>query len=305
MLRCCWCVWGGRLARGSGTGDGVLPFGSWTVRQAITTGGWLGPVNRTDRCGVYSHERRSPPPSQPEFLNYRAVFASLFFVGSAHAQAAVSPLVLEEVPGSFRLYNSGAAPLRLQVEVLDFEQDGDGSNRYMERGSSVHSCGDRISVGDAPTFLSAHSTVRIPVEIAPGDLCWASVRFGFAAGAAPFRHFVATKVYFIPPGLSREAAIVSLAQESRGGQPGLVLSLRSSGGAPLRPEGRVEFRAVGGSDSTPPLSVELGDFGVHPSTDRHLWFPQPADLPSGQYVVLVILDIGRPDPVAAQSLLEF
>ena len=221
--------------------------------------------------------------------------------GALSAQISVSPLVLEEVPGAFRIGNDGTAPVRIVVELLDFEQSPDGAQQYLPQGQGSHTCGTRTRVADPPTVVSAQSQIRLGLEVAPGALCWGAVRIGFTTGAGAPRHWVIGKYYAVPAGGTRSAEITAITAETREGRAGLRLSVRSNGTDPVRPRGRVELRSEEGAVVA---TIAVDKFGVHPGSERYHWVALPEGVRPGEYIAFTVLDIGAPDPIAAQAIVS-
>jgi hypothetical protein len=212
---------------------------------------------------------------------------------------AVTPLLLDQLPGVMTIENGETVPARLRAWLADFEQDADGSNRFLPLGSTGSTCGGRARLDTVPAVVAPGGSVRVRVDVTPGPLCWGVVMVEASKDARPGNR-VAVKFYHVPAGLTRDAAIVALTgDESRGRAVRMVV--RSRGSAPVRPFGRMEFRDEAGRIVA---TSEVPDFGLHPGAERHVRVPVPDSLPAGRYVVLAVLDAGAADFFAAQAVLE-
>jgi len=212
---------------------------------------------------------------------------------------AVTPLLLDTLPGGVTVYNGESVPARLRVSLQDFEQAPDGSNRFLPLGTGHSTCGGRADLGVVPDVIAPGATVSIRVDVAAGPLCWGAVMVEASKDARPGNR-VAVKYFYVPRGLTRAAEIVGLATGSIGVGRGLRIAVHSRGTAPVRAFGRVEFRDDTGSVVA---TSDVPEFGLLPGGERQVSVAVPSQLPGGRYVVLVILDVGAEDFVAAQAVL--
>src|SRR2546422_7232425 len=103
------------------------------------------------------------------------------------------------------------------------------------------------------------------------------------------------KVYVTPPGLTRDGEITDVqarpaAPREPAGSSGreLAVLFHNSGGLPLWPHGRVEFRRL---DNSVAASVDIPEFPVLPGAARRVAIRVPG-LPAGRYVALALIDYG-------------
>jgi hypothetical protein len=215
----------------------------------------------------------------------------------AAGQAVVSPLVVESSPSAITIANTGMQPLRLLMEPMDFDQDANGRTRFGAVGSSAHSCGDRLRLGEAPTQIPARGEVRIPVSVEPdGGPCWGAVMVRISTGFAAAGR-IGVKVYSLPAGAARTAEVssVRLARDS------IHVEIINTGPTPVRPRGRVEVRTLQG---TTVATREIEAFGIHPGIRRSVALPLDPRVPAGPHVVLAIFDIGARDLLAGEVRID-
>lgn len=233
------------------------------------------------------------------FLAAVAVPAHASAQGGTSRGLAVTPLLLDELPGVVTIENGEGVPARLRAWLADFEQEASGSNRFLPFGSAASTCAGRARLDTVPAVIPAGGSVRVRVDVTAGPLCWGVVMVEASKDARPGNR-VAVKFYHVPAGLTRDAAIAGLSVDRTRGRA-VRMVVRSRGTAPVRPFGRVEFRNESGAIVA---SADVPDFGLHPGAERHVFVAVPANLPPGRYVVLAVLDAGAPDFVAAQAVLE-
>jgi hypothetical protein len=217
------------------------------------------------------------------------------------AQVSISPLVVEQAPGSVVVANAGNAPVRLRVRAYDFDHDATGRTIRAAHGSTAHSCAGRVRVGAVPTLIQPRSQHAIELAITDGGRsCWTLLELAFAHDTV-FGHAVGVKVYFTRDGEPRGAEVtgVSLQRTSQGAA--IAVAIRNTGPAAVRPRGKLQVRREDGGTVA---EVQVPDFSLHPGRERTLTVPVPATLPAGTYSALVILDIGTDQLVAAQGFVE-
>jgi hypothetical protein len=214
--------------------------------------------------------------------------------GAASAQVTVSPIVSERPSETITIANSGASAIRLEASVGDFEQYGDGSHRILARGQSPNSCGARLHVGTVPTQVGPEREERIAVRVDPGaEACWSAILLRVTDGGGRGGTFI-IKLYGLPAGALPEAEVAGLSVSPTE----MRLEVHNRGNVPIRPRGRLEFRAM---DGAVVAAQEIPAFGVHPGVQRVLRLPVSVALKPGRYVALAILDVGGADLLAGQT----
>lgn len=209
-------------------------------------------------------------------------------------------------------------PTQFKSHVGDFWKSEDGHQSvYAPAGTLGRSCGKwvtlnplekRIQPGEK---LETRLTVAIPsatqpggywcvlnvdqipdpLEVVPGD----SVRLNFLASIS-----VGIYVYIEPVKRAATVAKVEvLPNEAR-------LKLVNDGNAPLGVEGRFEFVPAG--NAAQPVKVLIPRQTIYTEPERSSLvitrLPPPETLPSGEYVVRVILDIGLDHLIGVQKRME-
>ncbi|HEU4559429.1 MAG TPA: hypothetical protein VFS20_16340 [Longimicrobium sp.] len=211
-------------------------------------------------------------------------------------QAFVAPLVVERSPTPITIANAGAEPMRVAVQIADFDQDGAGVTTFRDVGQSSHSCGERMRVTTPPTQIAARSEIRLLVTVEAGERpCWGAVlvrlSHGLAAGAR-----IGVKVYSSPAGAPRSAEVARIAFERDSVRAVVV----NTGPTPLRPRGRIELRSPAGAVLA---TFDVAAFGLHPGIRRTVSVPA-GSLPAGRYVALAVFDVGNPDLIAGEAVVD-
>jgi len=72
--------------------------------------------------------------------------------------------------------NHGRAPLQFRVYVGDFEQESDGSHRFLDAGAHPSSCAARLRAYPSELVIDPGQTRPVVAEMAPGSgTCWSVV----------------------------------------------------------------------------------------------------------------------------------
>jgi P pilus assembly chaperone PapD len=223
------------------------------------------------------------------------------------------------VNGTFSVRNTSTVSRTVHLKLQDWERDESGANRFGEPGTVPASCHPRLQVFPVTMQLEAGESQPVRVTYSGerlGTTCWLAVSVttapDVAADDSPVRvvlqieHVV--KVYVEPEAALRGAEIVdvdivpsangSAAADSARRQ--VMVVVRGAGTAQTRVRGRIEYRTTADSVAA---AVKLEEFPVLPGAQRRVTAALPALRP-GLYIVLVLLDYGGAEIVAAQLELE-
>jgi P pilus assembly chaperone PapD len=105
------------------------------------------------------------------------------------------------------------------------------------------------------------------------------------------------KVYVVPPGLSRDAAVEDMAVVDSSSKKQVAIRFHNTGGTHLLSKGRLEFRRL---DNTLAMQVPIAEFPTLPGATRRVLMDIPPDLTAGDYVILAMIDFGGSELVAGQ-----
>jgi len=226
----------------------------------------------------------------------------------ARAQFSVSPVILPLEPvgaplaASVTVRNEGEAPLQFRFYAGDFDQAEAGSHTYAAAGTLPHSCAGRLSVVPDGATLAPGERQDLVVTMAPGPgTCWSGVFVetrAWGAEGVSVGQRVMVKAYGIAPGASIAGTIAAVAARAAADSVDVDVEFANEGARPLRPEGRVELRALSG-EVLAAYPVEA--FSALPGRRRRFAVRLPAALPPGRYLAVPILEIGAADLVGGQA----
>ncbi len=233
--------------------------------------------------------------------------------------AALTPIKARVRPGqrlerAFHLQlveTDGPARFRAHVEDWWTGEKGQGSV-YAAPGTLARSCGTWTSVGPVESEverggqLQVRISVAVPEEATPGGY-WCALTVDqlpdpAEAGAGVQVRFLAsvsTAIFLEIEPVHRQARIagVELTPEA------VAVRVLNAGDVALGVEGRVEFLAPGRSEPVASALIPRATVLPEPVPERRLEarLPGPEALPSGTYVVRVILDAGLDHYIALQK----
>lgn len=100
--------------------------------------------------------------------------------------------------------NHGRAPLQFRVYVGDFEQESDGSHRFLDAGTHPWSCAARLRAYPSELVIDPGQTRPVVAEMAPGSgTCWSVVwieTMAEAGGGVRVGQRIGVKVHAFEPG---------------------------------------------------------------------------------------------------------
>ena len=230
-------------------------------------------------------------------------------VGSpARAQFSVSTVILPleaataAVSAVVGVRNDGDEPMAFRFYAGDFDQQESGVHTYHEAGALPGSCAGRVTVLPDGAVLEPGERRELVVTMAPApETCWSGLFIetrDWNATGLNVGQRVMVKLYGINPTASTDGSIASVAARAGAGSVDVDVEFVNAGTRPLRPQGRVELRSLGGEV----LAAHVVDaFSTLPGRRRRLSLHLPYDLPPGRYVAVPILDIGADDLVGGQA----
>ncbi|HYO15012.1 MAG TPA: hypothetical protein VE685_17600 [Thermoanaerobaculia bacterium] len=223
----------------------------------------------------------------------------------------------EVVTRNFQLHLApGQEKVHFRSRIEDWWQSEDGSQSfYRPPGTLSRSCGPWIELNpveaavDPGGTLSVRITASVPRGLAPGGYwCVLSVDELPDPLAVPqgvevrFLSSISVGIFVSVEPVRREVEISDVGVA--GGE--LKVRVRNAGNGPLGVEGRVEFIEPGGSALVATAVVPRATVLTEPVASRILTarLPDVSTLPSGRYMVRVILDAGLDHYIGVQKLLE-
>jgi len=216
-------------------------------------------------------------------------------------------------PQSFRINNVSDAPVQVTIRLADWDRSLTGENRYYEPGSQANSCATalsvfpmtlrieqgraedvRVSVG-ANATSPCHSLLFVempppPATASTGANMTYNLRYGIKIYVEP---------ELAPTGEIVDATIAS-AQTDSGRVDTLQAVFRNTGLVQAIARGHVEVRR---EDDSVVARIPVADFPVLGGAVRQVPVVLPK-LVSGRYAVILFLDLGTDELLAAQALLE-
>jgi len=211
----------------------------------------------------------------------------------------------------------GEPPANFKVSVQDWWRSEDGQHSfYAAAGSLSRSCGPWISASPGESTraggetLQVRLTIAVPEAVKPGGY-WCALTVDEqldplattpAAVGMRFLASVSTGIYVNVNPIERGVDILSVDIVG----DNAVMKLSNTGNAPVSVEGRYEFVKPG--ETRPYATVELPRNVLLtepiPTGTFAAPLPSPADLPSGTYVVRLLLDIGLDHYIGVQRQIE-
>lgn len=239
--------------------------------------------------------------------------------GAITIQASIAPIRVtaragQVVTTSYELkLQAGEPSAHFKVDVQDWWRSEDGQQSfYAAAGSLGRSCGRWVSANPRASNVAGGETlhvrlsIEVPADVKPGGY-WCALTVDELPDplettpdgvGVRFLASVSTGIYININPIERGADIVSIDVLS----DRAIARLSNTGNAPLNVEGRFEFVKPG--DTAPTAAVELprnvlltepiatGSYAVD--------LPDRSMLPSGRYLVRLVVDIGLDHYIAVQ-----
>jgi hypothetical protein len=246
----------------------------------------------------------TPASQAPRPMSFSATLTSIK-VSARPGQVITRQFQLTLDPGQ------PSTHFKARVEDWWRSQDGQQSH-YAAPGTLRRSCAPwtalnpvESAVGPGDT-LTVRVTVRVPVELPPGGY-WCALTVDqvpdpLSADGGVGVKFVAsvsTGIFLYVDPVERQAAILGI----RADHDRAVVTVRNGGNAPLGIEGNVQFFRPGTTIPIATVTIPRGTLLTEPIIDGDFAaaLPAPNVLPSGRYLVRVILDIGASQDIGAEQ----
>jgi hypothetical protein len=200
--------------------------------------------------------------------------------------------------------DAGERSTRFKFRIEDWWRSEDGQKSfYAAPGTLKRSCGNWVALNpveasvEPGATLDTRLTITVPKDASPGGywcvLTVDEVADPLAAPAGVGAQFVAsvsTGIFINIDPVERAAEFVDV---QINGSDALV-KVQNRGNAPIGVEGRVEFFRPGGLSLVAVAPIPRATVLTEPVTTSvfRASLPPVADLPSGRYLVRVIVDIG-------------
>ncbi|MEY2733612.1 MAG: hypothetical protein RL340_671 [Gemmatimonadota bacterium] len=237
------------------------------------------------------------------------------------AQISIEQLELKFTLGSatpttqsFRINNVSNAPVQVTIRTSDWDRSETGENRYFDVGTAAGSCRDALTIfpmtlsidagrgEDVRVSLPASATpchsllfVEMPPPAAQANRNGAALTYNLRYGI---------KVYVepdAPPAGELTDAIIASGRTADGTRADtLVATFRNTGLVQSIARGHIEIRR---EDDSIAQRIEVEEFPVLGGARRVIRTPLPV-IPAGRYAVILLLEIGTEEILAAQALLE-
>ena len=200
--------------------------------------------------------------------------------------------------------DAGERPTRFKFRIEDWWRSEDGQQSfYAAPGTLKRSCGSWVALNPVEALvepgatLNTRLTITVPKDVnAGGYWCVLTVDEVADPLAAPtgvgaqFVASVSTGVFIYIDPVERAAEFVDVQING----PDALVKVRNRGNAPVGVEGRIEFFRPGETSLVAVAPIPRATVLTEPITTGVLRAPLPpiTALPSGRYLVRVIVDIG-------------
>jgi P pilus assembly chaperone PapD len=220
----------------------------------------------------------------------------------------------EPTTQSFRINNVSNAPVQVTIRTSDWDRSETGENRYFETGTIAGSCRDALTIFPMTLSIEAGRSEEIRVSMPANATPCHSILFvemppppaqaNRNGAALTYNLRYGIKVYVEPDapaaGELTEAVIASGRTASGARADTLVATFRNTGLVQSLARGHIEIRR---EDDSVAQRVDVEEFPVLGGARRVVRTPLPA-MPAGRYAVILLLEIGTEEILAAQALLE-
>jgi hypothetical protein len=242
---------------------------------------------------------------------------------AATIQASFAPIRVTARAGqiittSYELkLEAGQPPAHFKAEIQDWWRSEDGRQSfYAPAGTVRRSCGNWIAANPQEAGVSAGEplrvrlTITVPNDVKPGGY-WCALTLDELADplsttpdgvGVRFLASVSTGVYVSVNPIERGADVLSVdIADDRA-----VARILNTGNAPLTVEGRWEFLKPGATRPAAVVELPRNILLTEPVATGAYSAPLPdvKDLPSGRYVIRLVLDIGLDHYIGVQRELD-
>ncbi|MFZ9898264.1 MAG: hypothetical protein ACO3F5_02350 [Gemmatimonadaceae bacterium] len=214
---------------------------------------------------------------------------------------------------TFRINNPSSSGAQVTIRTSDWDRSETGENRYFDVGTVPGSCRDVLTIFPMTLSIEAGGAEDIRVSLPANATPCHSILFvempptaatNQVGAALTYNLRYGIKVYVEPEappaGELTNAAIASGRTAAGERADTLVATFRNTGAVQTVARGHIEIRR---EDDSIAQRVEIEEFPVLGGARRVLRTPLPV-MPAGRYAVILLLEIGTEEILAAQALLE-
>lgn len=240
----------------------------------------------------------------------------------AQAQISIEQLELrfaagasaaQNVPQSFRINNVSNGPVQVTIRLADWDRGLDGDNRYYEPGSQPNSCAAALTVFPMTLRIEAGRAEDVNVSLAANAPapCRSLLFVEMPPPPATTRNGAnmtynlryGIKIYhepnIAPTGEIVDATVHTVVSDTLRADT-LQATFRNTGIVQAIARGYVEVRR---EDDSVVSRLPVADFPVLGGALRRVEVALPK-LSTGRYAVIIFLDLGTEELLAAQALLD-
>ena len=214
---------------------------------------------------------------------------------------------------TFRINNPSSSAVQVTIRTSDWDRSETGENRYYEIGTVAGSCRDALTIFPMTLSIEPGRAEEIRVSVPANATPCHSILFvempptpatNQTGAALTYNLRYGIKVYVepdAPPAGELSDAVIASGRTTAGERADtLVATFRNTGTVQTIGRGHIEIRR---EDDSIAQRVDVEEFPVLGGARRVLRTPLPV-MPAGRYAVILLLEIGTEEILAAQALLE-
>lgn len=258
---------------------------------------------------------------------------ALFSAGPALAGYTIVPMQFtlsgkpgETVTRTMKAENTGEEPVSIKISTKDFIKGLYGEEKQVEPGTVKRGCAGWIRISPQKLDLAPHETrtinfsMTIPVDgkgtywgnILVSQVSKPTLSRTIKKGETSFQIFalqdMLIRVLVNVPGTEQKKGVIadiSVKDQKTGGMTTIEVVFENQGNSLLKCAGRVQILDENGETvRTIPLEYGHAPFTVYPGGRRVVYGHIKEKLPSGDYILLTIIDYGGEDLVAGEMEFE-
>ena len=238
-------------------------------------------------------------------------------------QASFDPIIVALKPGSVLNRNftltlaADEQQTQFKLHLEDWWRSEDGKQSfYRAPGTVPNSCGRWIAVDPVEQLvnpgqtLTARLSITVPLEAIPGGY-WCALTVDEVPNPEAIKpegvgiylnSSISIPVFVFVSPIDRAATFLDVQVKS----DLVAVKLRNTGNCPLLVSGRFEFLHPGSSAPAAVVPISLSALFLSPVDTRIFseTLPTPDKLPSGHYLVRVIMDIGLDQYIGVQKEID-
>ncbi len=256
-------------------------------------------------------------------IPFLIIISCLLSIAGLAQSVAIQPSILDfrlaqggRETQVIRITNLSDKKLSFEAYLADWLRDSTGSHQYFRPDTLKRSCAKWVSLDKTFIEVAPNSTQELLVSLqgpagaaAFNEMKWAMLFLQSASerdSADRRNSSVSTQVkellrvgihiYQTPPLANKPAAKAIALKPVEGEKRTYEFQMRNTGAAMLQCKARLELTNI---ETGKELKLSNIEFPVFPEGSRKVRFIVPAELPSGKYAALAILDIGEDYPLEA------